>query len=166
MSLVDKILRELNNSPKLRYKRIRVNIFGLPDFKFYSQKAISNSFSHLKSNGYLEIEEDNIKITKRGLTYLKSKRTMLKCFKSSFAKSSPKNLIVMYDIPYYKKKERDWFRRQLTEFGYIMIQKSVWVGPSPLPREFLDYVKLVGIKDQLKTFKLAKSYVSSNYAMA
>ncbi len=79
-------------------------------------------------------------------------------FESKFEKNAPKNLIVMYDIPHTKKKERDWFRRQLINFDYIMIQKSVWVGPSPLPKEFLDYIKIIGLEDKLKTFKLAKSY--------
>lgn len=79
-------------------------------------------------------------------------------FESKFEKNAPKNLIVMYDIPHEKKKERDWFRRQLVNFGYVMIQKSVWVGPSPLPKEFLEYIKIIGLKDNLKTFKLAKSY--------
>jgi DNA-binding transcriptional regulator PaaX len=64
----------------------------------------------------------------------------------------------MYDIPHEKKKERDWFRRHLKKFNYIMIQKSVWVGPSPLPKDFLDYVKSIGLLSQLKTFKLAKPY--------
>ena len=67
----------------------------------------------------------------------------------------------MYDIPHEKKKERDWFRRHLKKFNYIMIQKSVWVGPSPLPKDFLDYVKSIGLLNQLKTFKLAKSYTNS-----
>jgi hypothetical protein len=43
-----------------------------------------------------------------------------------------------------------------------MIQKSVWVGPSPLPKEFMDYVKEIGLKDNLKTFKLAKSYLDKD----
>ncbi len=67
----------------------------------------------------------------------------------------------MYDIPHLQKKERDWFRRQLVNFGYIMIQKSVWVGPSPLPDDFLDYLKEIKIKDNFKTFKLAKSYTNT-----
>ncbi len=79
-------------------------------------------------------------------------------FYSSSAKNSPKNLIVMYDIPSDKKKERDWFRRQLKKFDYSMIQKSVWVGPSPLPEDFLKYVKSIGLIKQLKSFKLAKPY--------
>ena len=79
-------------------------------------------------------------------------------FESDFEKSSPKNLIVLYDIPHNMKKERDWFRRHLKKFNYIMIQKSVWVGPSPLPKEFLNYVKSIGILNNLKTLKLAKPY--------
>lgn len=81
-------------------------------------------------------------------------------FYSPFNKDSSKNLIVMYDIPSDKKKERDWFRRQLIKFNYIMIQKSVWVGPSPLPKDFLDYLKEIKIGDNFKTFKLAKSYTN------
>ena len=87
-------------------------------------------------------------------------------FSSNFKKDSPKNLIVMYDIPHGMKKERDWFRRHLIKFGYVMIQKSVWVGPSPLPKKFLGYLKEIKIGDKFKTFKLTKSYDSSISAMA
>jgi DNA-binding transcriptional regulator PaaX len=83
-------------------------------------------------------------------------------FPSPFQDNSPKNLVVMYDIPHDKKKERDWFRRTLKKFGYIMIQKSVWVGPSPLPKDFLDYVTTLGILKQLKTLKLAKPYAEKS----
>ena len=79
-------------------------------------------------------------------------------FSSPFSRSSPKNLIVMYDIPHFQKKERDWFRRHLIRFGYIMIQKSVWVGPSPLPKNFLNYLNDIKIGDSFKTFKLARAY--------
>ncbi|OGI94256.1 hypothetical protein A3A03_03235 [Candidatus Nomurabacteria bacterium RIFCSPLOWO2_01_FULL_40_18] len=64
----------------------------------------------------------------------------------------------MFDIPETKKAEREWLRWHLKKFNYSMIQKSVWVGPSPLPKEFLDYIQFIKIKDGFKTFKLAKSY--------
>jgi DNA-binding transcriptional regulator PaaX len=114
------------------YKGVKVNIFGLPVSKDVAKSRIKKD--HRKRKFY-------------HLT-----------FQSKFEKNAPKNLIVMYDIPHEKSKERDWFRRQLRNFDYIMIQKSVWVGPSPLPKEFMDYIKLIGLKDKLKTFKLAKSY--------
>ena len=39
-----------------------------------------------------------------------------------------------------------------------MIQRSVWVGPSPLPIEFSSYLKEIKLGDNLKTFKLARGY--------
>ncbi|MBI2631080.1 CRISPR-associated endonuclease Cas2 [Candidatus Nomurabacteria bacterium] len=125
----------------LRYKGMRVNAFGLP-----------------------LLNEGQRKDRKK---YFNRKRKFYNAtFFSPFSKTSPKNLIVMYDIPNNLKKERDWFRRQLIKFGYIMIQKSVWVGPSPLPKEFLEYLKDIKIEDKFKTFKLAKSYDSHISAMA
>ncbi len=114
------------------YKGMRVNAFGLPVSKV-------NNKNRIKKNN-----------RKRNFYHT--------AFSSPFKKDSPKNLILMYDVIEEKKKERDWFRRQLKNFGYTMIQRSVWVGPSPLSKEFLDYVKLIGLKDHLKTFKLAKAY--------
>lgn len=89
---------------------------------------------------------------------LAPKRHYLRSFDFVFPKDASKNLLLMYDIPHVKKKERDWFRRQLKNFNYIMIQKSVWVGPSPLPLEFSKYLKRIGLEKDFKTFKLAKSY--------
>ena len=115
------------------YKGVRVNAFGIP---------------------LIFLDQNKIKNTKRKKSFYYIN------FHSEFKSNSPKNLIVMYDIPHNHKKERDWFRRQLIKFGYIMIQKSVWVGPSPLPKDFLDYVKFLGLKKHIKTFKLARAYNS------
>ena len=107
-----------------------VNMFGLPSFDDSKNKNIK-------------------KIIKR--QYLCS-------FISNFKKDAPKNLLLIYDIPEGRKKERDWFRRQLKNFDFVMIQKSVWVGPSPLPSDFLAYLKRIGLQQEFKTFKLAKAY--------
>jgi DNA-binding transcriptional regulator PaaX len=119
---------------KFNYKGIEVNSFGIPTFLLGNKK------------------KNRIKSQKRKRNFYNTN------FHSPFNKSSPKNLIVMYDIPSDKKRERDWFRRQLKKFEFIMIQKSVWVGPSPLPKEFLEYVKEIKIGDDFKTFKLEKPY--------
>lgn len=116
-----------------KYKGVTINAFGLPVL-FNDEKEIET-----KKNS-----------EKRNFQHI--------CFDSPFKKSAPKNLIVMYDIPHPQKKERDWFRRNLIKFGYIMIQKSVWVGPSPLPKDFLKYVKEIKLGDKFKSFKLAKNY--------
>jgi len=122
-----------------RYKGMRVNSFGIPLFTRGRE-------SRTKTEG-------------------RKKAFYNFTFTSPFKKDAPKNLIVMYDIPDGLRKERDWFRRHLVKFGYVMIQKSVWVGPSPLPKDFLDYLKEIKIEDDFKTFKLAKSYDTPISAM-
>jgi hypothetical protein len=114
------------------YKGVRVNSLGIPVSTTDKQKSGKN------------------RIKRRSLYNIS--------FESEFKKGAPKNLIIMYDIPHSLKKERDWFRRQLVKFDYVMVQKSVWVGPSPLPKSFLDYLKEIKIGDNFKSFKLAKSY--------
>ncbi len=125
----------MTNRRKLHYKGMTVNMFGLP---------ISDSSREKKS------------------VHKVNKRHYLLSFASSFTDDTPKNLLLIYDIPEGRKKERDWFRRQLVNFGFMMIQKSVWVGPSPLPSDFLVYLKKIGLQREFKTFKLAKSYVNQS----
>jgi len=124
------IIRIMVTGRKLRYKGVSVNMFGIPN---------------------LSEPQKEEKVLKR--KYLHS-------FISDFKKDTPKNLLLMYDIPHTRKKERDWFRRQLKNFDFVMIQKSVWVGPSPLPKDFFNYLKRIGLQKEFKTFKLAKSYTN------
>lgn len=120
---------------RFRYKGASVNIFGLPSFDDPHK------------------EKNILKIPKR--QYLKS-------FVFDSKINTPKNLLLIYDIPEGRKKERDWFRRQLKNFDFVMIQRSVWVGPSPLPEEFLVYLKRIGLQKEFKTFKLAKPYTTTS----
>jgi hypothetical protein len=85
-----------------------------------------------------------------------------KHFDYNFAINAPRDLIVICDFPFRKRSERDWFRYQLKGFNYISIQKSVWVGPSPLPKDFLHYVKSIRLLKKLKILKLAKPYSIRN----
>ncbi len=153
MNLVEKILTELLNT-SLNYKGVQVNLFGVP----VSKNSLKSTMYRLNKNGLIEKVNNEWQITPTGKKYLKKKQGSLKQFNSIFKKEDPKNLIVMFDIPETKKAEREWFRWHLKKFHYIMIQKSVWVGPSPLPKEFDNYIKKIDLKDKVKTFKLAKGY--------
>ncbi|MBN2094372.1 MAG: CRISPR-associated endonuclease Cas2 [Candidatus Zambryskibacteria bacterium] len=70
----------------------------------------------------------------------------------------------MFDVPESKRAERNWLRWHLKEFQYHMIQQSVWVGPSPLPKKFKEHIKNMKLDKCIKIFKLAKSYrIAKNY---
>lgn len=158
MSIKNEIL-EILSTPKFYYKGVRVNAFFLPVFENHNKESVRNSFYFLYKNGYLEKSKDSFIINKNGIKFLEKNKQQLKNFDCK-ENNSPKNLLVLYDIPEGLKKEREWFRRHLIKFGYIMIQRSVWVGPSPLAGEFLNYVKSIGLKDSIKTFKLENGYES------
>ncbi|HVS79787.1 MAG TPA: CRISPR-associated endonuclease Cas2 [Candidatus Paceibacterota bacterium] len=156
------ILEDLWNA-ELNYKGTKVNGFGIPIFLINgcNQKTLSSTISRLKSRDYILKTQQGWVLTEMGRKYYKSRRE-LRSFESPFKKNSPKNLIVMFDVPEERKYEREWLRNHLRRFGYQMIQKSVWVGPSPLPREFTGYAKEIGIKKCIATFKLAKPYKKSS----
>ena len=158
MSIIESLLYELLR-PQFKYKGVSVNLLGLPvSGKSYSKRSYSNALSKMKKREFIEHGGEFLKITPKGREYIKRRQDRLNIFAGSFKKESPKNLIVMFDIPEDKKAEREWFRFNLKKFNYGMIQKSVWVGPSPLPKDFLDYLTEIKLKECIKTFKLAKPY--------
>jgi len=114
----------------LKYKGLTVNLLGIPVSP--AKKKV---------------------VSKPGRKYYQ-----YRYFNFNFPISAPRDLIIVYDIPGCKKKERDWFRRHLKKFDYIMVKQSVWVGPSPLPKEFLKYLKSVGLLNSIKMLKLARPY--------
>ena len=157
MSIEDKILKLLLE-PTHRYKGMPVSMFGIPAIFPHKKQSINNSLHQLNKRGYISKEDNYLFLLPKGRKYVENKKVRFTTFDSPYKEKSPKNLLVMFDIPEIKKAEREWFRFHLRQFGYKMIQKSVWVGPSPLPEDFLDYVKEIKLRECIKTFKLAKPY--------
>jgi len=157
MSMIREILEELWNT-EVSYRGMKVNIFGIPRFKKYKEGSLRNTINRLKKKGIIEKELSGIVLSKYGKEYVKRKFDSLKQFDSPEGISKDKNLLVMFDVPTEKKGEREWLRWHLKKFGYIMIQQSVWVGPSPLLKEFNDYIKNIKLDKCIKTFKLEKPY--------
>lgn len=157
MSITETILNLLNTRAAY-YKGIPVNYFGLPIFKKYKKQSVRNSFSRLHNKKYIIYSGSYIKITKEGERYFKKRSILLKTFLPNPKTSKEKKLLVLFDIKEKRKAEREWLRRHLVKFDYTMIQKSVWVGPSPLPREFVNYVKKIKLEECIKTFRLSNEY--------
>ena len=63
-----------------------------------------------------------------------------------------KTTMVIFDIPEKKRKYRDWLRHELVGFGFELVQKSVWFGPT-LPKEFIIYLQKEKILQYIKFFK-------------
>jgi len=156
MSLLKEMFQELWDA-EINYKGCRVNMFGIPRFLTH-KRSISSTLSRMKKKGFVSYNSDGWALTSQGKKYYKEKTFFLPHFDSPFKNTPPKNLIVMFDIPETKKSYRDWLRKELKTFGYILIQQSVWVGPSPLPKEFLSFIEETKLKQYIQTFKLSKGY--------
>src|SRR3989344_4611737 len=157
MGIIKEILEELWNT-ELNHKGMIVNIFGIPRFKKYSQRSIRTTIDRLKKKGVIEKELAGIVLSKYGKEYARRKIDSLKQFNKPENISKDRNLLIMFDVPTARKPEREWLRWHLKKFSYIMVQKSVWVGPSPLPIEFRKYLEEIKLSKCIKTFKLARSY--------
>jgi len=121
-----------------KYKGVTVNSLGVPIFLSRKKKKVGESKQSLR------------------------KYSDYKHFNYNFALAAPKDLIIICNFPFSRRSERDWFRYQLKGFNFTNIQKSVWVGPSPLPKDFLDYMKSIGLLNKLKMLKLVKPYSGDN----
>jgi len=64
--------------------------------------------------------------------------------------------IVVFDIPEKHRAKRDWLRYTLTDLGFIILQKSVWVGKNKLPEEFLKTLAELNLIDFVHIFKINK----------
>lgn len=157
--ILELMQRHSKSFKSLTYK----DFLGLPSVVFIKKSpSFSNEVRRLQRDGFWEQESEKMRLTKKGQEYIKRRQDSLSVFIAKVSKSAPKNLLVMFDIPEPKKAEREWFRFHLKKFGFVMIQRSVWVGPSPLPKDFMNYVEKIKLRNCIKTFKLAKSYSSQS----
>jgi len=114
-----------------------------------------NLLSKLKRDGLVSRDGDIWNITKFGLERLLKKRNGLPAGK--YKKEVEQTLkLVMFDIPERDRKKRDWLRDCLRNLGFKMAQKSVWVGKTKLPKDFmidLRKLRLVNYVDVLEITK-------------
>lgn len=164
MKAEKEILEYLNKKKSvLKYKGIRVGFLGLPDFEHYKYQTLANNFSSLSKRGLIKKSKiGEYYITYKGKEYLEKSKDILESFKTDKNKNSPKDLLVVYDIPENRKRERNWFRYHLKKFYFVMIQRSVWVGPSPLPKEFSLYLKEIKMENNFRVFKLKEGMKLKN----
>lgn len=157
MAIIDEILQRFADA-RFHYKGMTVNIWGIPQSKKYKASTLRASFHRLKQDKLIRKSPAGWVLTAQGRHRLVQKAGKLQHFDFCFLKTASKNLILMFDVPHEHKAKRDWLRHQLKRNHFTMIQKSVWVGPSPLPKEFIAYVKSIGLWQNIKTFRLARTY--------
>ncbi len=170
MSIGEELLFFLSNSPG-NYSRLRERMLrrvgpGFDDLgegsKIKEDKVFDNSLrvalSRLKKQGLVENKDGLWKITVFGKNkFGKSKFSKKYARVENKQKKSDRKIIIAFDIPEARRKDRNWLRIELVTLGFKKMQQSVWLGPAPLPPEFIEFLKVAKITPFLKFFEVKET---------
>lgn len=144
------------------YKKLRQNIYGrgyasLAREGRAGENVLRTTLSRLRQRGLIVRAGGEWEITKLGKKYINSLISRRNNIERN--KNKAKNLIVAFDIPKKFERERRWLRAELLSLNFSMVQKSVWLGPSPLPKEFIENLNEFKLLPCIKFFKAEQADV-------
>jgi DNA-binding transcriptional regulator PaaX len=100
-------------------------------FKNANKKRVKQILKRLEKQELIKIEEHHntikIAVTERGRQKLL--QFDLDDLRIKNKKHDGKLRIIMFDIPEYKKLNRDYFREKLVQIGCVWMQDSVYINP-------------------------------------
>jgi hypothetical protein len=67
------------------------------------------------------------------------------------------NILIIFDIPENLKHYRDWIRYQLRLLGFVMLQKSVWIGTYQIPVDFIYDLRECNVLRYIHIFRVIKT---------
>jgi len=117
----------------------------------------------LKKDGLVEeIKKNNghfLKITPKGkerLINLRIKKSEY-LFQPKYAIKKENSVkIIIFDIPETEKRKRFWIRFALKNLDFNMLQKSVWIGKTKLPEEFIYHLRKYNLLSYVEIFEISK----------
>jgi len=65
--------------------------------------------------------------------------------------------IIIFDIPEKQRRMRAWLREALINLEFNMLQKSVWVGKTKIPEEFIHQLKKLNLLPFVEIFEISKT---------
>ena len=160
MSLVEdllKVLSSYNGGYKLMRRRMAGYTGPLLSDKFSktSESTLRVTLSRLKRKGLVDNQGGAWRITKRGTVHLADKINFHNVYDRG--RQASKSMMVAFDIPERHKRKRVWLRLELKNLGFEMLQKSLWFGPAPLPKEFIKAVNDLNLLNFIKFFEVKEA---------
>jgi len=138
--------------------RLWRNLLGTGRSYTFSKPTFSTILSRLKKEGFIERTDSKRKavwrITQKGLKYIKEEKLREPAKIKSAADGITR--IIAFDIPEKERKKRRWIREALLELDFRPLQKSVWIGMSPLPEDFFEDLDLLSLRRHIHLFSIDK----------
>jgi len=121
----------------------------------YKEITIRQSIGRLQKIGFVEKVGSKYALSEKGkrlADYILARK------KSLESKWDGKYRVVIFDIPEKKNKIRDWLRRELYVLNYKKLQKSVFIGKYPLPKDLIKEIKRQDIGNFVNYLLVEKVY--------
>lgn len=149
-----KMLKEMDLARRRRERR---------NEKQRARRRYAVLVSKLKRDGLIITKDPNgvlSTLTKKGkekLQRLRKTGAAAPPLKEYSSQPSPLLTIIAFDVPEREKWKREWLREVLRRLGLTMIQKSVWMGKTKIPKEFVDDLSRLGILKYVEIFQVTKT---------
>jgi len=132
--------------------------------KAENKQKYYNLVFYLKKHGLIKeksgLNKKFLFLTQKGkdkLCFLKQKNENRLPEVSYEKETDNKFTIIVFDIPEKERRKRDWLRLVLSNLGFSMIQKSVWMGKVKIPKNFIDDLLRLKLIDCVEIFEISKA---------
>ena len=130
-------------------------LLGLDSKYKFSKNSFSAILTRLQRQGLIErngSKKNSIwKITLKGKKHLDENKKNKKIKEDGIIR------LVCFDIAEKERKKRGIIREHLISNNYTQLQKSVWLGKTPLPKNFLHTLRELNILKNVHIFSIEKS---------
>ena len=121
-----------------------------------SKPTFSAILSRLQNRGLVERcgskQHARWRITRNGRALLRSQP--VKKRDRQLERPDGTHRIVIFDIPEKERSKRTAIRRELIAADFQPLQKSVWMGLRPLPRDFIELVDTLHLATYIHIFSV------------
>lgn len=134
---------------------------------YRDRKRFYTLLNALKRGGLVEKKKGGSRrsrwvITEKGSNHLSriqaQKGDPLSLRHTKYARSSrPALILVVFDIPEREKRKRRWLRESLKNLGFSFLQRSVWLGKTALPSEFIHDLRRLKLIDCVHILAIGKT---------
>lgn len=138
---------------------------GFEELKRLEQKRFYTLLSKLRREGVVKKRKIGARVlwglTKNGfkkLTDYTKQKQYVDMPKRAYVKEKVLDqTLIIFDIPESLKHYRNWIRYHISLLGFIMLQKSVWVGTYQIPADFIHDLRESNLLRYVHFFKITKT---------
>ncbi|MDP3727356.1 MAG: hypothetical protein Q8R35_01810 [bacterium] len=132
--------------------RLWRNILGLDPSYAFKRPTFAAILSQLKAQGLVK------RIPKRGRRYwritMAGRAALTEPRHSTSHRPDGQKRLVCFDIPERDRAKRRWLRGELIACDYHQLQKSVWIGKTPLPQEFIEALDTLELRGRVHLLRV------------